>query len=304
MSEIFYLTKRNCLVYVRDKSAVFFSLLSMLIVLGLMVIFLGAMNSRDLVRMLAEYGGERDSVMDEKNATYVIWLWTLAGILVVNAVTVTLTVLGTMVQDETRKRIMGFYVTPVKRIKLVFGYVLASWIVGTVMCLLTLGADEVYFLIRGYEILSVSVNLKLLLMIMLNTFVFSALGYLLALFVHSESGWSGMLTVVGTLVGFVGGIYIPLAALSEKLQAVLKALPVLHGTAMMRKVCTQQAVAEIFEGLPAKVSDIFNEQMGITLFLGENRIDINQQVIFLLIYAIVATGIAVVINKRRKLRDR
>ncbi len=304
MSEIFYLTKRNCLVYVRDKSAVFFSLLSMLIVLGLMVIFLGAMNSRDLVRMLAEYGGERDSVMDEKNATYVIWLWTLAGILVVNAVTVTLTVLGTMVQDETRKRIMGFYVTPVKRIKLVFGYVLASWIVGTVMCLLTLGAGEVYFLIRGYEILSVSVNLKLLLMIMLNTFVFSALGYLLALFVHSESGWSGMLTVVGTLVGFVGGIYIPLAALSEKLQAVLKALPVLHGTAMMRKVCTQQAVAEIFEGLPAKVSDIFNEQMGITLFLGENRIDINQQVIFLLIYAIVATGIAVVINKRRKLRDR
>ncbi len=304
MSEIFYLTKRNCLVYVRDKSAVFFSLLSMLIVLGLMVIFLGAMNSRDLVRILAEYGGERDSVMDEKNATYVIWLWTLAGILVVNAVTVTLTVLGTMVQDETRKRIMGFYVTPVKRIKLVFGYVLASWIVGTVMCLLTLAAGEVYFLIRGYEILSVSVNLKLLLMIMLNTFVFSALGYLLALFVHSESGWSGMLTVVGTLVGFVGGIYIPLAALSEKLQVVLKALPVLHGTAMMRKVCTQQAVAEIFEGLPAKVSDIFNEQMGITLFWGEDRIDIKQQVIFLLIYAIVATGIAVVINKRRKLRDR
>ncbi len=304
MTEIFYLTKRNCMVYLRDKSAVFFSLLSMLIVLGLMVIFLGAMNSRSLVQILAEYGGERDTALDEKNAAYVIQLWTLAGILVVNAVTVTLTVLGAMVQDETRKRILGFYVTPVKRIKLVFGYVLASWIVGTIMCLLTLAAGEVYFLIRGYEVLSVSVNLKLLLMIMLNTFVFSSLGYLLALFVHSESGWSGMLTVVGTLVGFVGGIYIPMAALSEKLQTVLKALPVLHGAAMMRQVCTEHAVTEIFEGLPTGIADVFNEEMGITLFWGEDMIDIKQQVIFLLVYAIVAIGIAAVINKKRRLRDR
>ena len=129
MREIIYLTKRNCRVFLRDKAAVFFSFLSMLIILGLMVVFLGKMNSDELISVLAEYGGERDTVQDQENATYLIQLWTLAGILVVNSVTVTLTVMGTMVQDETRKRIMAFYVTSVNRIKLSLGYILSSWLV-------------------------------------------------------------------------------------------------------------------------------------------------------------------------------
>ena len=59
MKEILYLTKRNSLIYMRDKKAVFFSVLSMLIVLGLMVIFLGSMNSQDLLLLLERYGGEK-----------------------------------------------------------------------------------------------------------------------------------------------------------------------------------------------------------------------------------------------------
>ena len=148
MMEVFYLTKRNCLIFLRDKSAVFFSVLSTLMVLALMVIYLGRMNSTSLVNMLAEFGGERNTVKDEENAVWLIQLWTLAGILVVNAVTVTLTVTGTMVQDETEKRIMAFYVTPVSRLKLSLGYILASWLAGFGMCLVTLAAGEGYFVGR------------------------------------------------------------------------------------------------------------------------------------------------------------
>ena len=101
MREIFYLTKRNCLVYLRDKSAVFFSLLSMLIVLGLMVVFLGKMNSENVLSVIEEYGGREITAQDRENAAYLIQMWTLAGIISVNAVTVTMTVLGNMVQDET-----------------------------------------------------------------------------------------------------------------------------------------------------------------------------------------------------------
>ena len=94
MREIFYLTKRNCLVYLRDKSAVFFSLLSMLIVLGLMVVFLGKMNSENVLSVIEEYGGRKITAQDRENAAYLIQMWTLAGIISVNAVTVTMTVLG------------------------------------------------------------------------------------------------------------------------------------------------------------------------------------------------------------------
>ena len=304
MREIFYMTKRNCLIYLRDKSAVFFSMLSMLIVLGLMVIFLGRMNSDHVVSILSEYGGQRDTVKDEENAVYLIQMWTLAGILVVNAVTITLTVLGSMVQDETKKRLMAFYVTPVKRLKLTMGYVLSAWIIGTGMCILTLAVGEIYFVLNGYELLPIFSLCKLCGMIALNTFTFSALGYLMALFIHSDSAWSGMLTVIGTLVGFVGGIYLPMAQLSEGVQKVLKALPVLHGASMMRVICTKEALEATFEGFPEEMIEIYKEKMGITVNMWDQSFGIKEQVLFLAIYATIGLVLATLVSRKRKLKDR
>ena len=303
MREIVYLVKRNALIYLRDRAAVFFSMLSMFIVLGLMAIFLGKMNSDDLVAILARFG-ERDTAADERNASYLIQLWTMAGILVVNSVTITLTVLGAMVQDETRHRIVAFYVSPVKRIKLSLGYILTAWLVGTFMCFITLAVGEFYFMIQGHSLLEASALLKLTGMITLNAFTFAALGYLMALFIHSDSAWSGMLTIIGTLVGFIGGIYLPLGTLSETLQKVLKCLPVLHGAAMMRRICTDAAVAETFAGLPDIAGDSFREQMGVTLFWNDTEISIPMQAAVLLAYAVIAILIAAILNKNRKLKDR
>lgn len=304
METILYLTKRNCKIFLRDRAAVFFSVLSMLIVLGLMVFFLGGMYSDGLVDILTKMGGERDRALDEKNAAYLVQLWTLGGILVVNSVTVTMTVLGNMVQDETRKRIMAFYVTPVNRVKLSLGYIFAAWLVGTGMCVLTLTVGEIYFLARGYGLLGAEILLKMVGIIALCAFTFSALGYLLALFVHSDSAWSGLLTVIGTLVGFLGGIYLSLDSLSENIQKILKCLPVLHGTSMMWSVCTKEAIGATFAGLPDVAGNAFRKEMGITLFWGEREILPWEQVAILVVYGIIAIVAAALVNRRRKLKDR
>ncbi len=304
MRELLYLTKRNSLVYLRDRKAVFFSVLSMLIVLGLMVIFLGSMNSKDLVELLRQYGGERDQARDEENARQLIQMWTLAGILVVNSVTVTLTVIGTMVQDEEQSRLASFYVAPVKRGKLVLGYVLAAWLTGAGLSILTLAAGEIYMLSQGWGLLPAEVLAAMCGMIFLNTFVYASLGYLLAMFIHSYSAWGGMLTIVGTLVGFAGGIYLPMSAFSERLQTVLKCLPVLQGISMMRRVCLAEITETTFEGMPSLAVDIFQEKMGITLTAGEEIISVGTQFSILMLYGILAIGIAILLNKRRKLRDR
>lgn len=135
MREIIYLVKRNVRLFVRDYGAVFFSVLSMLIVLALMVVFLGSMNSENLVDMLAEFGGERDTLADEKNASYLIQVWTLSGILLVNAVTVTLTVMGNMVEDEIKNRLASFYTASISRIKISLGYIFSAWFIGVFMCI-------------------------------------------------------------------------------------------------------------------------------------------------------------------------
>jgi multidrug/hemolysin transport system permease protein len=304
MKQIYYLVKRNTLNFFRDRSAVFFSILSTLIILALMVVFLGSMNSASVVDVLAQYGGERDTAADEANAKHLIQMWTLAGILVVNSVTVTLTALGCMVSDETRNRLASFYVAPVKRVKIVLGYTLASWVIGSGMSFLTLIIGEIYMAAQGYSILAPSAILKILAMIMLNALVYSAVGYLLALFIHSESAWGGMLTVMGTLVGFLGAIYLPVSMLSENIVNMLKCLPVLHGTAMMRKVLTKDAMATTFDGLPDLVPESFAKEIGITLWHGEAQITLENQILVLALYAIIAIVVATIISKKRKIHDR
>ena len=304
MKEILYLTKRNSFIYMRDKKAVFFSVLSMLIVLGLMVIFLGSMNSQDLLLLLERYGGERNEAQDRINVEHLIQLWILSGILIVNSVTVTLTVIGTMVQDEEQSRLASFYVAPVKRGKLVLGYVLAAWFTGAGLSILTLIAGELYMVFSGKGLLPVSALIAMCGMIFLNTFVYASIGYLLAMFIHSYSAWGGMLTIVGTLVGFAGGIYLPLSSFSERIQTVLKCLPVLQGVSMMRKVCLEKVTETTFEGMPSQAVEIFQERMGVTLTAGERLISLGEQFSILAFYGIIAIMIAVFLNKRRKLKDR
>lgn len=304
MKEIYYLFKRNVLVFLRDYGAVFFSVLSMLIILLLMVVFLGKMNTDEVLWILSEYGGERDALTDEKNAGYLIQMWTLAGILAVNTVTVSLTVMQTMIRDEVKGQLASFYVAPVKRIKIALGYILAAWAIGSGMSFLTLLVGEVYMVAQGNPLLSMDAFVKVLFMIMLNAFVYAAVGYLLALFIHSESAWGGMLTVVGTLVGFLGGIYLPVSMLSENIVKVLKCLPVLHGASMMREVLTKDAMEVTFEGLPDVVGEAFAKELGIVLWNGDVQITLEKQILILTLYGIIAIVMAAVISKRRKIHDR
>jgi len=304
MKEIYYLFKRNVLIFLRDYSAVFFSVLSMLIILLLMVVFLGKMNTDEILWVLNEYGGERDTVRDKENAEYLVQMWTLAGILAVNTVTVSLTVMQAMIRDEVKGQSASFYVAPVKRIKIALGYILAAWAIGSGMSFFTFVIGEAYMIMQGHELLPILAIIKVLGMIMLNAFVYAAMGYLLALFIHSESAWGGFLTVIGTLVGFLGGIYLPLSMISDKMVAVLKCLPVLHGTAMLRGVLTENAVEETFKGLPDMVPEMLKKEMGITLWNGDIEIDLEKQILLLLFYAIIAITIASWVSKRRKIHDR
>lgn len=298
------LMKRNILIYMRDRGTVFYSILSTLIILGLMILFLGDMNSRDIVYALEQMGGVRDAEADRANADYLVMMWTLAGILVSNTVTVTMTVMGCMIKDEDDRRLASFYVAPVKRIYVALSYIFSAWLIGIIMCLITLAAFQGYMVLIGQTLLAGTAWLQLLGMIALNSFVYASAAYLIALFVHSMSAWSGLLTVIGTLVGFVGAIYLPMAALPEKVADVLKCLPVLHGAAMMRVVCTKEAVNTAFAGLSADAVEVFREKMGITVVMGNGPVSFPVQAGYLFALGLVFIAAAALISRKRSLYDR
>lgn len=303
MNQIVQLTSRNLKIFLRDKTAVFFSLMSMLIVIMLMVVFLGDMNIRNITGMLENFG-ERNADTDKNNAELLVLMWTIAGIISINAVTITLSAISTMIDDCARNRIQSLYTSPVSRLKIALGYLCSAWIASVIICILTMAVAEAYAVFRGVEVLSFKTHMKILGMIIVNSFTYASVMYFAALMVRTEKAWSSLGTIIGTLVGFLGTIYIPMAGLPDGVQSVLKCLPVLHGASMFRAVITEDILAETFKGVPDSAVDEFCEQMGITVTMGDTAVKMGWQLAFLLVCGIIFLAVSAIIMKYRSQSDR
>lgn len=304
MSTLYYIIKRNILIYLRDKTAVFFSLLSMIIVIGLMVLFLGNMNRDNVMYLLEQYGAQRDKALDLSNATNLIQVWTIAGLLVVNSLTVSLTMIGRMVEDEAKNRIESFYVAPIKRSKLALGYVIASIIMASLICIITLVISQSYLFLTDSTVFTLQQLAQLMLLIIVNVFVYSSLLFLIAVFVHSVSAWSTLGSLFGTLVGFVGAIYLPMGFLPESVQSALKCLPILHGISLTRQISTKIVLEKTFLGIPEEVSKEYQRYMGITVEVKNQIVSSGSQLTFLILCGFLALIISSVLLKRREIKNR
>ena len=126
-------TKRNVLLYFRDKTAVFFSLLAVFILIALYVFFLGDLTSKGLP--------------DFPSKKLLLTSWFIAGILAVTSMTTTLASFGILVEDRANNRIMDFYASPISRAKLVGGYISSALFIGFIMCTLTFIVANIYLLV-------------------------------------------------------------------------------------------------------------------------------------------------------------
>lgn len=293
-----YMVKRNMLLYFKDRAAVFFSLLSVLIVLMLMVVFLGDMNKNELLNVLQQIRGSAPSTADAVNAQHVILMWTIAGMLAVNSFTVPLSIIGLYVQDMQYHKLESFFCAPISRTKLLCGYLIAAIINGMIMCSITLLLSYCYVTASNYSFLSLMDWIRVYGILLLSVSVSSCLILLISQFVHTSNAWGSLGTIFGTLIGFLGGIYLPMAMLPEFVQNVLKGLPFLHEASMLRNIFTHDAVEAVFRNLPGEIVDMYNQSMGIRVEMFQHTISIPVQVLALLLCGIIALCAAVLILKR------
>lgn len=303
MEKFLVLTGRNLKTYFRSKGAVFFSLLSTLIVICLMVFFLGDMNVDSILEVLERFPG-RNRQADEKNAELLILSWTCAGIISINAVTVTLAVYSTMIKDRVTGKLNSIYTAPISRTVITVSYVASAWTASVLVCTLTLVLTEVYGVVKGLAPFSLVVHAQLLGMIMVNSFAYAAIMYFLAMVSKTESAWSGLGTVVGTLVGFLGGIYIPIGSLSEVIGRIMKCTPVIYGTSMFRSVMSRGIIETTFADLPDEVRSGYCEEMGIHLDLWGRSLNAMEEGILILLFGIAFLVIGTGILKYGKKTDR
>jgi multidrug/hemolysin transport system permease protein len=263
MATIVHLAGRNVRVFLRDRTAVFFSMLSVFIIIGMYAIFLGNTTVRSLENAVGS------------GVPGVRWLvdsWIMAGILVVNTITVTLGMFGVMIDDETKKRMSGSLVAPISRGKLVVGYLIAANIVGFLLSVLALVLAEIYILSGGGSLLSPLAFLKVIGLIAYSVVSSSTLIFFCISFFRTASGFSTFSTILGTIIGFITGIYLPIGVLPDALQKVITFVPATHAAALMRQIIMEAPLAEVFKGAPPELANEFNRIYGVRIFLGGNEI--------------------------------
>lgn len=295
MKTVIMLTKRNMLLYLKDKATVFFSMLSMFIIIGLTIVFLGKMNVDNILEMVS---------IERKMATYLVNSWVMAGIIVVNSVTVTLGVIRIMVDDEDKNRITSFWVSPVSRSKITLGYILAAFIIGCIFCFITLGISQVYIYLSGGNFLGFNELIKSIVFTVINVFSSSCFVFFIATFIHTNSVFSALSTILGTLIGFISGIYLPMGALPNMVQKVVKCFPIAYGTSLMREVYVKDAMDKVFSGAPAKILNEYTNYMGITVSIGEKQVDSLEKVLILLGSSFIFIILSVVILTNKNIKDR
>ena len=192
--------------------------------------------------------------------------WIMSGIMVVNAMTVTLGALGVLVDDEGLGRLSSFMVSPVPRRKIVQGYLLAAMAIGLLMGLATLLLSQLYVVANGGEFLPPAALLHVFALQVLNVFSSGSIVFFLVSWVHTPNAFGALSTMVGTLIGFLAGVYIPVGVMPAAIQTVMKFNPLTHGAALMRQAYMEAPLNELLNGAPPEVRAQLEETFGIQIF--------------------------------------
>lgn len=242
-------TLRNLRLYFRDTASVFFSMLAVIIILVVYLLFLGNVWTQNLPNMQA--------------ARAMMNYWILAGLLAVTSLTTTMGAFGTMVEDKHRRLIKDFQASPISAARLMGGYVLSSYIVGVIMSALAFVLAELYMLISGAGLLPPMIMLRVLGLILLSTLCNTAMVFLLVSFFKTNAAFSTASTILGTLIGFLAGIYMPVGMLPGALQAFIKVFPVSHAAALFRQAMMGPSMQAVFAGAPSQTLAAFQSEMGV-----------------------------------------
>lgn len=275
--------KRNLVVFFRDIGAVSLSLVASLVLFVLYVGFLGGLQVETLQEELP--GASVDDI------NWFVSTWVFAGIVMITTVTTGIAGLGALVSDRASGRYRDFLVAPVRNWQLIFGYMVSSALVAIIMSGIVLAVGEVYLLAQGLPMADAAALLQALGYIVLVSLTFSGISAFVVTFIKSEGAFAALSAVVGTLIGFFAGAYLPLGMLPPSMVNVLNVLPFSQAAMVIRRPLTGPAI-EAVTGGQVQAEDAVREYYGVDLFVGEFAVTQTLAVGVLLAVMVVFAAVA------------
>lgn len=240
--------ERNLKLFFKNRAGVFFSVLGPLIVLGLYVLFLKQ-------NMISAWSAV-------PHAKKLLDPWLIGGMLAVTAMTTTLSGLRQLVDDQEHAAV-DFEITPLSPFVRQIGYFLSATIIGILMQLVVFCVDMLYFGWTDGVSFTTSTIIKVVGLIFLNAIVAACLNGLLVSLFKTRNSLSTFETIIGTLSGFLAGIYVPIGNLPETAQTLIKFYPGAYSASLYRRVLMDSQLDKTFANAPAKMQTHFEHILGV-----------------------------------------
>ena len=240
------LLKRNFILYFRNRSGVFFSLLGVLISFLLYIIFLQK-NLTDAWSQLPDN-------------TNLLNNWLMGGTLAVTGMTTSFTALKQMVQDRENQVDQDLFLTDLGNWGLQASYLISSIVISFVMQVFMYAVMSFYF----KESPVISHLPEIALIMLLSSLISSLVNVLLIYRFQSVDSLGKLATIVGTASGFLVGTYIPIGVLPDSAQFFMKCTPATYIASLYRQVLMKEWLETAFSGNNSLLQE-FQEKMGIQI---------------------------------------
>jgi multidrug/hemolysin transport system permease protein len=245
-----YLLSRNIKLFLRDKVTVFFSFLSVLILLLLYFLFI----ARNYVSVFA------DAPITESQKYFLIYTHVIAGVLILNGVSLSLGAFSVITGDFAGRKTEAFLLTPTKPLTIMLAYytagLLSVIVLNSVMYVAAMLAISAF---TGVWF-GVGVFFYAYAAVILSSVVATGIMMLFVVLVKSQAALGVLTGVLGTFLGFVCGIYMPFAAMASGVTVFSSFLPFSHFTVWLKGILLTDGYNTL--GLPADMSELFNTNLG------------------------------------------
>ena len=255
-------TRRNLKIFLKDKANIFFSLLSPLIVLALYVLFLGRVQADGILASLEETG--LLTAAAEEGVQAFCDAWMLAGCLSCACITVPLCACGLSVQDQKRGIAADLLASPVPAWLPAAAYFLSVLAAGLCISLAVLAVSFVWLAASGSWFLSIADVFGCLGALLLSVLSSSTLLTLLVRFVRSEGAFMGLNVIVGTVVGFLIGAYMPVSYFPKGVQYFTLFIPGSYSAGLFRNLIMGGSLDRLSETVAPQFAESLAEEFSLT----------------------------------------
>ena len=256
MRKIMALSIRNLRLFVRDKALVFFSFLSVIIILGLYVLFLGDIQVQNIRSMIQ---------MDIPEIDALVYAWMLPGLIAVASITLSLGNMSRLVDDAQGENLNDFLVSPLKRTQLILSYLISSIIITSFISVCMFALSIVIVKLKGGPWLNLEQILQSLGIIVLLIISSALLSLYIASWVKTQNTYGVVNSMVGTFIGFVTGAYMPMGIMPVFVQNMFNILPVSLGASLLRQVYLSPILDTVFKNAPVEMLSEYRYFQGVDL---------------------------------------